>query len=252
MEQDIRVIFYDLGGTFRVIRKDAAYALAARRRIAALCGAEGDPEVFFKTIEQRYDRYREWALHFYCEAPEEVLWTRFLAFDFPKERIRAAAAELTFQYRQTKGERVVTPGGVETTQELYKRGYTLGIISDLVGTREVDEWLDHDDLRRYFSTVQQSSVTLLRKPHPAIYYYAMQALHVDAEHCAFVGDNLDRDIIGAKAAGLGMTIGVEYPDMPKMKLTDANTPDAKITSFPQLLDIFPERGRVAAENILHP
>ena len=151
----INTIFIDLGDTFRVIRKDADYILAAKRRIVELLGVDADPVEFYReVIEPRYDRYREWALTFYCEAPEKTLWTRWLAYDYPRDRVEAAAAELTMAYRKTKGERVVTDGGAETVKELYRRGYTLGIVSDLVGVHEVDEWLDRDGLRPYFKTVQ--------------------------------------------------------------------------------------------------
>ena len=174
MNTDIRVIFVDLGGTFRVIRDDLEYKTAAKARIAELLGAEGDPTEFFDTvIDKRYDVYREWCLRFMCEAPEEMLWTRWLAYDFPKDRVKAAAKELTYAYRRTKGERVVVEGGVETVRELRRRGYTVGIISDLVGKSEVDEWLDHDGIRDLFDTVQQSSITYIRKPNPAIYFYAV-------------------------------------------------------------------------------
>ena len=119
MNTDIRVIFVDLGGTFRVIRDDLEYKTAAKARIAELLGAEGDPTEFFDTvIDKRYDVYREWCLRFMCEAPEEMLWTRWLAYDFPKDRVKAAAKELTYAYRRTKGERVVVEGGVETVREL--------------------------------------------------------------------------------------------------------------------------------------
>ena len=240
MEKQIDTIFVDLGDTFRVIRKDEAYQLEAKTRIARLLGTDADPLVFYdEVIEPRYDKYREWALTFYCEAPEKELWTRWLAYDFPRERVEAAAGELTGAYRRTKGERVVTDGGIETVRELYARGYTLGIVSDLVGVKEVDEWLDRDQLRPYFKTVQQSSVCLIRKPHPAIYYYALAETGADPARTCYVGDNLDRDIVGAKAAGLGMTIGVQYPGKKPQTVTEANRPDRFISHFAQLLDIFP-------------
>ncbi|MGN0980342.1 MAG: HAD family hydrolase [Candidatus Avoscillospira sp.] len=240
MEKQIDTIFVDLGDTFRVIRKDEAYMTAAKTRIAQLLGVETDPVQFYHdVIEPRYDKYREWALTFYCEAPEKVLWTRWLAYDFPRDRVEAAAAELTYEYRKTKGERVVTDGGIETIQELYRRGYTLGIVSDLVGVHEVDEWLDRDQLRPYFKTVQQSSICLIRKPHPAIYYYALEETGSDPARTCYVGDNLNRDIVGAKAAGLGMTIGVQYPGKKPQTVTEENKPDRFITHFSQLLDIFP-------------
>ena len=236
----INTIFIDLGDTFRVIRKDADYILAAKRRIVELLGVDADPIEFYReVIEPRYDRYREWALTFYCEAPEKTLWTRWLAYDYPRDRVEAAAAELTMAYRKTKGERVVTDGGAETVKELYRRGYTLGIVSDLVGVHEVDEWLDRDGLRPYFKTVQQSSICLIRKPHPAIYYYALEECGADPAETCYVGDNLDRDIVGAKAAGLGMTVGVQYPGKKPQTVTDANRPDRFIQHFSQLLEIFP-------------
>ena len=240
MEQRIDTIFVDLGDTFRVIRKDEAYMLAAKTRITELLGVSGDPLAFYRdVIEPRYDKYREWALHFYCEAPVKTLWTRWLAYDFPRDRVEAAAAELTYAYRKTKGERVVTDGGAETVKELFARGYTLAIVSDLVGTEEVDEWLDRDGLRPYFKSVQQSSVCLIRKPHPAIYYYALAETGSAPERTCYVGDNLDRDIVGAKAAGLGMTVGVRYPGKKPQTVTEENRPDVFISHFSQLLDLFP-------------
>lgn len=236
----IDTIFFDLGDTFRIIRKDYDYSHAAKQTIVDLLGADADPEVFYsEVIEPRYNKYRDWALTFYCEAPEKVLWTRWLAYDFPKDKVEAAAGELTWAYRKTKGERVVTDGGIETVKELYRRGYTLGIVSDLVGVQEVDDWLDHDGLRPYFKTVQQSSLCLIRKPHPAIYYYALQECGADPAHTCYVGDNLARDIVGAKAAGLGMTVAVAYPGKKPQEVTDANRPDCFIHHFKELLDIFP-------------
>lgn len=240
MEKQLDTIFVDLGDTFRVIRKDEAYQRAAKETITRLLGTKEDPIAFYKNvIEPRYDRYREWALTFYCEAPVKELWTRWLAYDFPRERVEAAADEMTYAYRRTKGERVVTEGGIDTIKELYARGYTLGIVSDLVGTEEVDEWLDQDGLRPYFKTVQQSSTCLIRKPHPAIYYYALEECGADPHRTCYVGDNLARDIVGAKAAGLGMTIGVQYPGRKPQEITDENRPDRFISHFTQLLDIFP-------------
>ena len=240
--ENITAIFLDLGDTFRVIREDEAYKTNAKKEITRLLGVETDAARFFdEVIEVRYQEYRKWALATMCEAPENLLWTWWLAFDFPKDSVKKNAMALTYQYRQTKGERVVVDGGVETVKELQRRGYKLGIVSDLVGTQEVDEWLDRDQLRPYFCTVQQSSVTLIRKPHPAIFFYAVREAGVDPGNGCFVGDNLDRDIAGAKQAGFGYTIGVRYEGKrnTKLEITEENRPDAFITHFSELLGYFP-------------
>ena len=51
MNTDIRYIFLDLGGTFRVIDEDPAYLSAARAKIAELCGVEtGNPNQWFSDV----------------------------------------------------------------------------------------------------------------------------------------------------------------------------------------------------------
>ena len=240
MEKNIRAIFLDLGGTFRIVEDNLPYKTAARRRIAELCGTDMEAEAFHSLIEKRYDGYRDWALKYMCEAPEEMLWTRWLAPECDKALLERNAVELTYELRKAKGERVVVKNGIETVKTLVSRGYKVGVISDLIGTIEIDEWLDRDGLRPYFCTVQQSSVTMLRKPHPAIYFHALKESGVRPEESVFVGDNLERDIIGAKASNFGATIAVEYPGAKKLKLTAENMPDGIIKSFDQLLDVFPQ------------
>ena len=240
MQKKIHAIFLDLGGTFRVVEDNIPYKTAARQRIAQLCGTQMEAEAFHSLIEQRYDGYRDWALKYMCEAPEAQLWTRWLAPECDHKLLEQNAVELTYELRRAKGERVVVKGGIETVKELVRRGYKVGVISDLIGTKEIDEWLDQDGLRPYFCTVQQSSVTMLRKPHPAIYFLALEECGARPEESVFVGDNLQRDIIGAKAANFGATIAVEYPEAKKLKLTRENQPDGIITRFDQLLDVFPQ------------
>lgn len=244
MERIVRGIFLDLGGTFRIVEDNVPYKTAARRRIAELAGTDLEPEAFYALIERRYDTYREWALRYMCEAPEPMLWTRWLAPECDRDRLEQNAVELTYELRRAKGERVVVQNGIETVKALVERGYKVGVISDLIGTKEIDEWLDADGLRPYFCTVQQSSVTMLRKPHPAIYFLALSEAGVRPEESVFIGDNLDRDIVGAKASNFGMTIAVEYEGAKRLKLTRENAPDGIISRFDQLLDAFPRAPRI--------
>ena len=212
MTPEIDAIFLDLGNTLRILLRDEAHQARARREMARLAGTTEDPDAFCAEIDRRYKVYRKWATAEWIEAPEAELWVKWLAYDYPHERLIENAEELTYQYRCCKGERKIVPNGVETIDALDRRGYTLGIISDLIGTREIGEWLKNDHLTHYFKSVELSSVCCYRKPHPEIYLRALRTLDVPAEQCAFVGDNLQRDIIGAKNVGFGFTIAVAYPD----------------------------------------
>jgi putative hydrolase of the HAD superfamily len=57
----------------------------------------------------------------------------------------------------------------------------------------------------------------LRKPHPAPFRVAVEALGLDARDCVMIGDRPDKDVAGARAAGLYGTVRVrtgEYRDAP--------------------------------------
>lgn len=244
---EAKAIFLDLGGTFREVVEIPEVYSKARARIAEICQTDMDPDTYWAFINKRYDVYREWALRFLCEAPEKMLWTRWLVPELDRDYVEAHAVELTENFRLAKGDRQVVPHGIETVRELRKRGYKVGIISDLVGTVEIDKWLDRDGIRDLFCTVKQSSATLLRKPHPAIYFQALDEAQVRGEESVFVGDNLNRDIIGAKAAGFGGTVSVEYPGK-HLKLTEENVPDCIIHDFADLLNVFPGNGEFHPEN----
>lgn len=243
----ITTIFTDLGGTFRIVHPDKAYSDAAKARIAELTGSPLPPAELHALIESRYELYRKEVLSTMREGTEEELWLRWLCYDLDPERVRANAAELTYQYRQAKGRRVVVEGGRETMLELKKRGYRLGIISDLIGTREIGEWLEADGLTELFSACQLSSVCLWRKPASEIYRLALEEAHVSADECCFVGDNLKRDIVGAKRMSFGLTVAVDYPSSPMGALTEENRPDLVIHRFTELLEIFPGDGRAVTE-----
>ena len=245
LTQTINAIFLDLGNTLRILVKDEAHQSQARRKIAELVGTDEDPLAFFEKLETRYKDYRKWAFEQLIEAPETELWTRWLTPDFPPERIVPVAGELTFQFRQANGRRVLVNSGRDVVEELHRRGYTLGIISNLIGTREIPEWLDAEGFAPYFKSVVLSSVFGKRKPDPSIYYEAARRAGVEPARCAYVGDNLKRDVTGTRAAGFGMTIILISPEEPaEVTIADENRPNVIIHEFRQLLDLFPQCGKV--------
>ena len=150
MSQPIKAIFLDLGDTLRLLIPDEAHQSHAKNRIAELVGTHDSPDDFCEKLHQRYKTYRVWAFENMAEAPEAEFWTRWMAPEFPPERIAPVAVELSFQYRQTKGRRIMAPDGKKVIEELYKRGYTLGIISNLITSNEVPDWLEEEGLTPLF------------------------------------------------------------------------------------------------------
>jgi putative hydrolase of the HAD superfamily len=88
-------------------------------------------------------------------------------------------------------------------EALRERGLKLGLVSNAFDPG----WLLHRDLQHMgleerldFSVF--SSEVGLRKPHPAIFERALEALGVEPENALFVGDRLFEDIRGAAELGM--------------------------------------------------
>jgi HAD superfamily hydrolase (TIGR01549 family) len=248
MDVSIEAIFLDVGNTLRILTKNEAHQSQARRRIAELVGTDEDPEVFCQKLDERYKQYRKWAFEQLNEAPEAELWTRWLAPEFPAERIAPLGVELTYQYRQSMGLRVIVQNGKEVVAELDRRGYTLGLISNVITSQEIPDWLEADGLAHYFRSVMLSSQFGIRKPAPAIYLEAARQAGVEPVHCVYVGDNLKRDVTGTRLAGFGMVIiMLTSEELAEAEITDANRPDMIIHEFDELLRIFPRCPHVNLE-----
>ncbi len=242
MKPEIEAIFIDLGNTLRILTKDELHQSRAREKIAQMVGASVSPAAFCELVDERYKVYRKWAFQTRIEATEKELWSQWLLPDYPAELITPIATELTFQYRQTMGKRVLQPDAREVICELDRRGYKLGIISNVITSREIPDWLEEDDLGKYFKSVVLSSLFHHRKPDPEIYWEAAQRIGVPPERCVYVGDNPARDVVGTRKAGFGMVVILMDPqELEKEPPSGENIPDAIIHEFKQLLDLFPAR-----------
>jgi HAD superfamily hydrolase (TIGR01549 family) len=244
MDQNIDAIFLDVGNTLRILVKDTLHQAQARQKIAALAGTLEDPDTFCERLDARYKAYRKWAFENLCEAPEAELWTRWMAPEFPAEKIAPLGVELTYQYRQSMGRRVLQQDAREVVAELDRRGYILGIISNVITSREIPDWLDADGLTPYFKSVVLSSVFGKRKPDPAIYHEAARLAGVEPARCVYVGDNFARDVVGTRQAGFGMIIIMPDAEDRDAPVAEQYRPDLIIHTLSELLDVFPARAVV--------
>ena len=240
LQRRYQAVLFDLGGTLRIALDDEPYMRHARRKMAELAGTPLSTERFYQLVDERYEAYRRWALGENREAGDQELWCRWLLPDYDAVRIAQVCHELSYEYRQSQGRRVVVDGGAEVLKTLHERGYRLGIVSNLIGEHEVPDWLEEDRLDGYFDSVVLSSVCHLRKPDAGIYRIAAQELGVELADCVSVADNVKRDIPGAKAAGVGCNIIFRSPEKKHpVEFTEENRPDAVIDTFPELLDLLP-------------
>lgn len=233
----IKGVFFDLGGTLRIAEDVPEHQGRAKARMAQLAG-ETDVQAFIDKVEARYEHYRDWALTENKESGDYELWAKWLLPELGEEKLRKICHEMTYQYRQVKGLRHVVDGGVEVIKALFAKGYKLGIISNLIGEDEIPNWLRDDGLEQYFDAVVLSSVCHIRKPDPRMYKMGCEQLGLRPEECASVADNLNRDITGAKAAGIGANILFISPEkLAKKTITEENRPDYIVHHFTQILEL---------------
>jgi putative hydrolase of the HAD superfamily len=88
---------------------------------------------------------------------------------------------------------------VEVLSYLNPR-YALHIITN--GFEEIQEKkLTNGGIRHFFNQVVNSEMAGVKKPHPGIFQLALERAGVTPEVSLMIGDNLEADILGAKAVG---------------------------------------------------
>lgn len=117
--------------------------------------------------------------------------------------------ELAEDFNSRFGKAVVMlDGSIQTLEELKKRGYKLGMVTNgnslLQNTK-----LDTAGIRDLFDMAVVSDDIGIWKPDKGIFEYAMKELGVTPEESLFVGDHPINDIQGALGAGMS-AVWVDY------------------------------------------
>jgi putative hydrolase of the HAD superfamily len=242
VQNNIEAIFLDVGNTLRIVLEEPEFQENAMQELMRLVGTREPKAEFFEKLEGRWKTYRKNSKASLVEATEHDLWTVHLLPDYPAEVIGPQHGKLTRLWRDRDGRRVPREDAKSTIIELDRRGYLLGIIANTITETEIPDWMETDNVAKYFKTVILSSVVGLRKPDPEIYWLAARQIGVEPAKCAYVGDNPIRDVEGTRAAGYGMMILFEEPaTLAKEPQTGEFKPDFAIKETRELLDIFPPR-----------
>nr|WP_297785087.1 YjjG family noncanonical pyrimidine nucleotidase [uncultured Allomuricauda sp.] len=92
------------------------------------------------------------------------------------------------------------PNTVQTLEYLFPK-YKLHIITN--GFQEVQtKKLKGSGIHHYFQKIIDSEMAGVKKPHPYIFEIALEMAEVAPQNSLMIGDNLEADILGAKALGM--------------------------------------------------
>ena len=118
----------------------------------------------------------------------------------------------------------------DTLDELKRRGYKLGIITDTYHTRELKlSWLREIGIDQVWDAFISSCEEGIRKPNPEIYRAALDQLDLVPSEASFVGHKKS-ELDGAKALGM-ITIAFNYES--------SVVADHFIEQFDELLTLHP-------------
>lgn len=131
------------------------------------------------------------------------------------------------------------PGAARTVRRLARRGYTLALVADGFVLTFVNI-LKPRRLWNLFRVRAISETVGVDKPDPAMFRYALDRLGVPPDRWSqvvMVGNNLERDIAGAKDLGL-TTVWIDWaPRRRKNPLTPSEVPDYTIRVPLELVDV---------------
>jgi HAD superfamily hydrolase (TIGR01549 family) len=217
-----RAVFFDLGGTLLVMRRDRIF-----RRVLQ---EEGRP-IELEKIHSAYQRIEPGWLSFYgargltateTEEAYRDLDQRVFSSLYPEESV-AESLRISKLVRKRWPELeadiplALYPDVEPTLARLAVDGYALGLISNApADTARVVEALG---LRKYLGTVVISGAVGYSKPNPEIFRIALREARVKAAEAVHVGDMYEADVIGARNAGVegilidrdGSQSGLECP-----------------------------------------
>ncbi|MEG3616168.1 HAD-IA family hydrolase [Isoptericola haloaureus] len=150
--------------------------------------------------------------------------------------LRAEAHALMVGYARTKSVPTLRPGVRELLGTARAAGVPVAVVSNTVCGRAVREELVAAGLDDLVGAHVYSDELGVRKPDPTTVRTALTALDADPAHAVFVGDKPHRDVVAARAAGVGTTVIVRGGTTDDAALDalppgDPRTPDHLVASM---------------------
>lgn len=203
----IDTILFDWDGT---LIDTAGPAYEATRKVLQEVGITIDAETYARVFSPNWYRMYE-------------------ALGLPKERWQQA--DDLWETHYPRATAPLLPGVRETLEELVRRDFTLGIVTNGNRKRVLGE-IDALGLAGIFRAVVCHEDVEHKKPHPEGLETALRLLEKRAESCCYVGDCPD-DIEMGKRAGV-VTVGITSA-YPVSRLLPDSQPDYRFTSIRGLL-----------------
>jgi putative hydrolase of the HAD superfamily len=252
----IQAVVWDVGGTLEELYYDEATQQEATRGLRELLvewGLDPGPDLvgLQTAVLSGMKAYQAWREEHEVELPPEQVWAEYILTDYvlPKERLAASAEDLAFFYETHYLVRSLRPEAPAVLRALHRKGFRLAIISNIISRRLVPCKLDEYGIAHYFDPVVTSSTFGWRKPNARIFHEAARLMELPPAACAYVGDTVSRDVIGARRAGYGLAIQIKsFLTTQIDEGTDDVRPDAVVHDLMEVVDLVAPIGETANDH----
>lgn len=110
---------------------------------------------------------------------------------------------LQFEHRSLSRSMVLAEGTGDVLNQLKSWGFKIGLVSNITNLAALLRLdLHRLGILQYFDATIFSSEIGLRKPHPNIYYSALEGVGAEPTQAIFVGDRIREDVIGPQSLGM--------------------------------------------------
>lgn len=211
----IQAVLFDLGGTLHTTSFSRERELWFAKRLLDRLGDYGvplpdGPDALAFRLRENGEVYKRAVEGTLRELPPAQIWSEYYLRDYhiPPERLAPIAEELSFLYDYERPMVMRRPHLTETMEALRAMGLKLGVISNIISLTVVPHFLAEYGLTQFMDCVLTSSATGIRKPSPEIFQIAERQLNLRPEDMAYVGDTVNRDVRGVRAAGWRLAIQI--------------------------------------------
>ena len=184
------------------------------------------------TIIERMERVTREVADRRDESGIETPWPALtrLIYDFFHLHFASPLTDLELMFWDASNVTRPMPGASAALRELSARGIPLGVVSNSSFCADVIRFeLAKHDLAEPLAAIVASADYAVRKPNPLLFEIAAARIEVPPKDIWFVGDRIDTDVAGAKAAGMTSVL------LAPPGTNDTGAADLVITSWADLL-----------------
>ena len=238
---DIQAIAFDVNGTLVEIRTEDDME-AAFRAVGHFLTYQGIDlrrnqvrDLYFQTMKQQRSTTEE-----FPEFDAVAIWRAIVenhmsdyTRSLPQDKLAQLPLFLAELYRGVTRRQLRLYPHVREVLDLLRGRFQLGIVTDGQSSYARGE-LHKVGITGYFDVVVVSADHGFRKPDRRLFQYALDGMGVAAENTMYIGNDMHRDIFGAREAGMRT---VMFDSDQGTKEHQGCVADHTITDWRELLDI---------------